>query len=469
MRKRPNRPASRRQTPARPEKNGKRARTTPILRCRDARAGSRTSKADSAVRAGAAAATGKCQAGRERQARRYTLRRMRTPKPTGLRRSLRSKMVRAITGCSRSTGTQLDRHARAELRRSSNQRTLSSPRRLRQPADSPTATPRAAQATRGAQAIREAPAICDAGGSAADPGCERCIVRNPRSLQSCRRSRPGLRPAPQLLVQEAAPKSQDSSSQAPDLKPIFDVRQARRVLGQSAGFANRTEPARHSCGAGGHSGSRDGRLRAIQSLGAGFRRAYGGGSAEGRPAGCRKSVSNPRCPRFADAGTNPRPVCGHCSDSFQALPREPRKTDPRKTQAPRSTNRSGRTPIQTSGQTWSCRGSKPRARRSPASGPAAPQQAAPRLTWNAFRSEPPAAPPTSTHDIRVRVPDNNGGSTQVRFVESGGEVRVSVRTADEGLAQNLRTHLNDLTQRLSDGGMPAEIWKPALERRVIAK
>ena len=67
----------------------------------------------------------------------------------------------------------------------------------------------------------------------------------------------------------------------------------------------------------------------------------------------------------------------------------------------------------------------------------------------------------SSHDIRVQVPDNNGGSTQVRFVESGGEVRVSVRTADEGLAQNLRTHLNDLTQRLSDGGTPAEIWKPA--------
>lgn len=75
--------------------------------------------------------------------------------------------------------------------------------------------------------------------------------------------------------------------------------------------------------------------------------------------------------------------------------------------------------------------------------------------------EPPAAPPASNHDIRVRVPDNNGGSTQVRFVESGGEVRVSVRTSDDGLAQNLRTHLNDLTQRLSDGGMPAEIWRPA--------
>jgi hypothetical protein len=73
----------------------------------------------------------------------------------------------------------------------------------------------------------------------------------------------------------------------------------------------------------------------------------------------------------------------------------------------------------------------------------------------------PAAPPTSAHDIRVQVPDANGGSTHVRFVESGGEVRVSVRTADTGLAQNLRTHLNDLTQRLADGGIPAETWKPA--------
>jgi hypothetical protein len=93
------------------------------------------------------------------------------------------------------------------------------------------------------------------------------------------------------------------------------------------------------------------------------------------------------------------------------------------------------------------------------SGSAAPQQAAPTARQERI-IEPPPAPPTSANDIRVRVPDNNGGSTQVRFVESGGEVRVSVRTADEGLAQNLRGHLNDLTQRLADGGIPAEVWKP---------
>jgi hypothetical protein len=95
----------------------------------------------------------------------------------------------------------------------------------------------------------------------------------------------------------------------------------------------------------------------------------------------------------------------------------------------------------------------------PSADSVAPQPAAPTARPESI-TEPPSAPSTSSHDIRVQVPDNKGGSTQVRFVESGGEVRVSVRTADEGLAQNLRTHLNDLTQRLSDGGTPAEIWKP---------
>jgi len=99
----------------------------------------------------------------------------------------------------------------------------------------------------------------------------------------------------------------------------------------------------------------------------------------------------------------------------------------------------------------------------PSSGSAPPpQQAAPAARQEQI-IEPPAAPPASAHNFSVRVPDNNGGSTQVRFVESGGEVRVSVRTADEGLAQNLRTHLNDLSQRLAEGGISAEIWKPAAD------
>jgi hypothetical protein len=98
----------------------------------------------------------------------------------------------------------------------------------------------------------------------------------------------------------------------------------------------------------------------------------------------------------------------------------------------------------------------------PSSGPAAPPQPGPIARQEPI-VDPPAAPRSSAHNFSVRLPDNNGGSTQVRFVESGGEVRVSVRTADEGLAQNLRTHLNDLSQRLAEGGIPAEIWKPAAD------
>jgi len=103
----------------------------------------------------------------------------------------------------------------------------------------------------------------------------------------------------------------------------------------------------------------------------------------------------------------------------------------------------------------------------PGSTPSAPpQQAAPaarEVRIIETPAEPAAAPSSSARDFSVRVPDNRGGSTQVRFVESGGEVRVSVRTSDEGLAQNLRSHLSDLSQRLADGGIPAEIWKPSPE------
>src|SRR5207237_15234 len=46
-------------------------------------------------------------------------------------------------------------------------------------------------------------------------------------------------------------------------------------------------------------------------------------------------------------------------------------------------------------------------------GSAAPQQPAPPARTETI-IEPPAAAPTSSRDISVRVPDNNGGSTQVR-------------------------------------------------------
>jgi hypothetical protein len=75
-------------------------------------------------------------------------------------------------------------------------------------------------------------------------------------------------------------------------------------------------------------------------------------------------------------------------------------------------------------------------------------------------TEPPAAQPSSSRDITVRIPDATDRGTNVRFVERGNEVHVSVRTGDSDLAQTLRSGLSDLTARLQHNGIQAEVWRP---------
>jgi hypothetical protein len=74
--------------------------------------------------------------------------------------------------------------------------------------------------------------------------------------------------------------------------------------------------------------------------------------------------------------------------------------------------------------------------------------------------EAPSIAINSSHDIRVRVSDNQGGTLDVRFLDLGSEVRVSVRTPDNNLAQSLRGNLTELTQHLSVGGIQSEMWRP---------
>jgi hypothetical protein len=74
--------------------------------------------------------------------------------------------------------------------------------------------------------------------------------------------------------------------------------------------------------------------------------------------------------------------------------------------------------------------------------------------------ELPRAVPASPSDITVRIPDSERG-TDVRFVERAGEVHVSVRTSDAGMAQTLRSGLNDFAARLEHGGIKAEMWRPS--------
>jgi hypothetical protein len=74
--------------------------------------------------------------------------------------------------------------------------------------------------------------------------------------------------------------------------------------------------------------------------------------------------------------------------------------------------------------------------------------------------DPPAVAPKTNNDITVRIPDSTGQDTAVRFVERAGEIHVSVRTGDVEMAQSLRGGLNELVNRLEDGGIRTEVWQP---------
>src|ERR1700677_556963 len=88
---------------------------------------------------------------------------------------------------------------------------------------------------------------------------------------------------------------------------------------------------------------------------------------------------------------------------------------------------------------------------------AAPQPEVPVATQMQTLIESPAATAPS-HAVTVNVresPDDPG--VNLRFVERGGEIHVSVRTSDLGLAQDLRGGLTDLTGRLEHAGIRTEI------------
>jgi hypothetical protein len=57
------------------------------------------------------------------------------------------------------------------------------------------------------------------------------------------------------------------------------------------------------------------------------------------------------------------------------------------------------------------------------------------------------------------VSDDNR-RVDVRLIDRGGELHVSVKSADTALAQNLQDHLPDLTARLEKQHMETEVWVP---------
>jgi hypothetical protein len=76
-------------------------------------------------------------------------------------------------------------------------------------------------------------------------------------------------------------------------------------------------------------------------------------------------------------------------------------------------------------------------------------------------TEPPVAPTVKPHAIDVRVPGAGDNHVDVRVSQRAGDVEVSVRTQNSELAQSLRQHLPELSDRLSQTGVDGTILRPA--------
>jgi hypothetical protein len=82
------------------------------------------------------------------------------------------------------------------------------------------------------------------------------------------------------------------------------------------------------------------------------------------------------------------------------------------------------------------------------------------------RLAPLQAPGESMHpsphlqEISIRVAGPEQNSASIRMVQSAGEIRIAVRASDPQLADSLRGNVEQLTSRLNNNGMSAEVWKP---------
>jgi hypothetical protein len=71
----------------------------------------------------------------------------------------------------------------------------------------------------------------------------------------------------------------------------------------------------------------------------------------------------------------------------------------------------------------------------------------------------PVSRPPQSIDLKVAGADNS--QVDVRVSQRAGDVQVTVRTPDGDLAQSLRQHLPELSDRLAQTGVSGDIWHPA--------
>jgi hypothetical protein len=97
------------------------------------------------------------------------------------------------------------------------------------------------------------------------------------------------------------------------------------------------------------------------------------------------------------------------------------------------------------------------------SAPPAPAQDAPPVAHTAQVNEPAEKPLSAApaQRISLTVSDSQNKPVEVHLVERGGEVRVSVRSADEAMSHSMRADLGSLSGKLAQSGYNAESYTPA--------
>jgi hypothetical protein len=68
--------------------------------------------------------------------------------------------------------------------------------------------------------------------------------------------------------------------------------------------------------------------------------------------------------------------------------------------------------------------------------------------------------PDGLRALRVQFTGDNNQRVDVRLGNSGGDLRVSVRSADAALVQTLQDNMSELTSRLGEQHFHTEVWMP---------
>lgn len=75
-------------------------------------------------------------------------------------------------------------------------------------------------------------------------------------------------------------------------------------------------------------------------------------------------------------------------------------------------------------------------------------------------AEPAPMPTVRPQNIDLKIAGADNSQVDVRVSQRAGDVQVTVRTPDGDLAQSLRQHLPELSDRLSQAGVSGNLWQP---------